>query len=68
MFIFEEIISRSEPISLNDYIMLKKNSISHLNSRYLIKVNNKIINKKDYDNTLLNSNDKIMIYPLLGGG
>lgn len=68
MFLFEETISGVDDISLEKYINTKKDNISCLNSQYVIKVNNKIVKRDEFNSTILNLNDKITVLPLLGGG
>jgi len=57
--IFEE-----DKLSINDILKLKNFTFKML----IIKVNDKLIKKEDYDNTLIYNNDNIAIIHLISGG
>lgn len=68
MLLFEEIVWRKESISIFDFVKSEEFSQFCPFSQYAVAVNGKLVNKGDYAATILNPNDKIAVFPLLGGG
>lgn len=68
MWVFEDIIRDEDPLLLSEYLENKSETVSSLRTKYLVKINESIINRKDFNGTRLKPNDRILILPLLGGG
>ena len=68
MWIFEETIREDQPIILSDYLNRKSDTMVSVQTNHLLQVNDRIVSRKDFDRTLVKKNDRIIIFPLLGGG
>jgi len=68
MWVFEEVIRAEEPLILSEYLNKKNETLASLQTKCLVKLNDTIIDRKEFSTTRLKPNDKILILPLLGGG